>query len=195
MQISRGKLRLVETKRLNIMTNGKLVWLNFQNIDALTTLTKSFEVKSPNNVISILVDLARKTKDIQLKQMRFCPTCNEEYEIEQIASGAYKLKDHIRHCDLDNTNCKQMCKLERRVTLDNKDKVSGTNESNDNKSGQTDTKDEIQTWNIGRDIMTSVNGVEYKNGKKVVGYRGEDPVTQEELDAFAKDMKEGPKDY
>jgi hypothetical protein len=125
------------------MANGKLVWLNFGNIDALTNLTKSFEVKSPNNVISILVDLAQKTKDIQLKQMRICPTCNKEYEIEQITSGAYKLKDHIRHCDLDNTNCKQICKLERRIKLDSKDKASGTNESNDNKRTQTD-KNEIQ---------------------------------------------------
>lgn len=124
------------------MTNGKLVWLNFGNIDALTALTKSFEVKSPNNVISILVDLAQKTKDIQLKQMRVCPTCNKEYEIEQITSGAYKLKDHIRHCDLDDTTCKQTCKLERRIKLESKDKANGTNESNDKNRVQTDTSDQ-----------------------------------------------------
>jgi hypothetical protein len=127
------------------MANGKLVWINFGNIDALTMLTKSFEVKSPNNVISILVDLAQKTKDIQLKQMRVCPTCNKEYEIEQITSGAYKLKDHIRHCDLDNTNCKQICKLERRIKLESKDKANGTNESNDNKRAQTDKKEKEET--------------------------------------------------
>lgn len=127
------------------MTNGKLVWLNFGNIDAITTLTKSFEVKSPNNVISILVDLAQKTKDIQLKQMRVCPTCNKEYEIEQITSGAYKLKDHIRHCDLDDTNCKQICKMERRIKLESKDKANGTNEGNDKNRAQTDKKEREKT--------------------------------------------------
>jgi hypothetical protein len=130
------------------MTNGKLVWLNFENIDALTNLTKSFEVKSPNNVISILVDLAQKTKDIQLKQMRVCPTCNKEYEIEQITSGAYKLKDHIRHCDLDDTTCKQTCKLERRIKLESKDKANGTTDANDKNRVQTEqktkTKEEIE---------------------------------------------------
>jgi len=135
------------------MANGKLVWLNFENIDALTNLTKSFDVKSPNHVVSILVDLAQKTKDIQLKQMRVCPTCNREFEIEQITNGAYKLKDHIRHSDLENTTCNQMCKIQHRVKLESKDKANGTNESNDENSETTEqftkTQEEIEQeeWN------------------------------------------------
>jgi|CXWL01.1.fsa_nt_gi hypothetical protein len=113
------------------MANGKLVWLNFENIDALTTLTKSFDVKSPNNVVSILVDLAQKTKDIQLEQMRLCPTCNKEFEIEENTSRAYKLKDHIRHCDLEDTICKQICKIQHRVKLKSNDIATGATTTND----------------------------------------------------------------
>lgn len=120
------------------MANGKLVWLNYDNIDALTTLTKSFDVKSPNNVVSILVDLAQKTKDIQLKQMRVCPTCNKEFEIERNTSGAYKLKDHIRHCDLEETNCKQTCRIQHRVKID----ASGTTTANAQNSETTGQKDQ-----------------------------------------------------
>lgn len=117
------------------MANGKLVWLNFENIDALTTLTKSFNVKSPNNVVSILVDLVQKTKDIQLKQMRLCPACNKEFEIEENVSRAYKLKDHIRHCDLEDTTCKQICKIQHRVKLESNDKYSGTTTIKDESKG------------------------------------------------------------
>jgi hypothetical protein len=138
------------------MANGKLVWLNFENIDALTTLTKSFDVKSPNNVVSILVDLAQKTNDIQLKQMRVCPTCNKEFEIEENTSRAYKLKDHIRHCDLEDTVCKQICKIQHRVKLGSNDKHKGTTTTKDESSGTNDEKEREMEIQLG-----------YRNGVRI----------------------------
>lgn len=145
MRIACDRSRNMTARRLNIMANGKLVWLNFENIDALSTLTKSFDVKSPNNVVSILVDLAQKTKDIRLKQMRLCPTCNKEFEIGENTSRAYKLKDHIRHCDLEDTNCKQICKIQHRVKLISNDKPKGATTAKDESSGTTEPEQREQT--------------------------------------------------
>jgi len=151
------------------MANGKLVWLNFENIDALSTLTKSFDVKSPNNVVSILVDLAQKTKDIQLKQMRLCPTCNKEFEIEENTSRAYKLKDHIRHCDLEDTICKQTCKIQHRVKLgSNGNVISNKTVAN----GATTTKDE--------QIIDSINDLD---GPIVAVIEGR-PMTREQVKEY-----------
>lgn len=168
------------------MANGKLVWLNFKNIDTLTELTRQFEVKSPNNVVSILVDLAEKTKDIQLKQMRICPTCNKEFEIEDINSGAYKLRDHIRHCDLEpDSTCKQTCRTARRVKLG----TNGTTTANDKNSEQTDTKDKVtKSWVTPRGLVETRGDFDYINGKKVRTYIGSDPQ-QPMLDEDYDDIK------
>lgn len=143
---------------------------------------------SDNETIRYLCDLETKV-DPALRIVHRCKTCNEE--IINIPQDINVNK--FVHNDLCKTaSCKGHIHTKSEIALNDKGFVIS---NKDIANGTTTAKDEVQTWNIGRDIMTNVNGVEYKNGKKVIGYRGEDPVTQEEIDAFARNMKEGPTDY
>ncbi len=126
-------------------SKGKLVWMYHENIEALEELKTKYGLKSPNRVVSILLDLEKKTKGLRLINKYVCHACNDkEFDIPDNISRAYKLKGIIRHSDLENdSKCNSPCKKELKINYVPIEMYPSTIEMYPSTTGIKDTKTEV----------------------------------------------------
>lgn len=162
-------------------SNGKLVWMSYDNIGALEELKTKYGLKSPNQVLPILLDLEQGLNgSYELAKKQKCQSCGTSFDIPENTSGVYKLKSIIRHSDLEKTDCRGMCRNVSGVRIKTK-VLPGATEQSDTLPGIIEAKVNGVTYRtIKTERMKKEKTFTMKDGMILYSYDEDD--TQESME-------------